>query len=170
MIEYGLKSLSERIKGMGIRGKLREISRQLRYAWKRAWQGYDDIDVFTVNDRFRDRMILTLTVFEKDNDCLFWVPEDTDHYNELGELDSISGRRCFCKDDTDLIVDMMIWHLKMMDEDFVEKQIFGKNIYDDNYNFQERVPGDYQKIHNIVRQNKKAFMKLFYLFYDNLCY
>ena len=170
MIEYGLKSLPEQIKGMGVRGKLREIFWQLRYAWKRAWKGYDDVDVFAISDRFRDRMILTLTEFKENNYCLFWVPQDSEYYDELGSIELPFTRRCFNKDDTDLIISMMIWHLKMMDADFVEKQIFGANIEDDDYDYRKRTMEDYRRIDNVVRQNKKAFMKLFYLFYDNLYY
>lgn len=63
---------------------------------------------------------------------------------------------------------MMIWHLKMMDEDFVEKQLFGTNIDDDDYDYQKRTMDDILRIMKVAQQNEYSFMELFCLFYDSL--
>ena len=123
-----------------------------------------------MNERFRIRTTLILTNFKKNNSHLFWVPEDIDDYDRLGEVDSYTKKRYFNKNDTDLIIDIMIWHLKMMDEDFVEKQIFGTNIDDDDYDYQNRTMDDILRITIVAQHNEYAFMELFCLFYDSLWY
>ena len=69
---------------------------------------------------------------------------------------------------TNMVLDTMIYHLQMMDEDYVEKVLYGKNIYDDDYDFDCRTIDDYKHISNIMKQNKGAFMKLFTLFFYEL--
>ena len=56
----------------------------------------------------------------------------------------------------------------MMDEDYVEKKLYGNNIYDDDYEVHYRSIGDYKRIYSVMRQNKNEFMKLFSLFYFDL--
>ena len=65
---------------------------------------------------------------------------------------------------------MMIYHLEMMDENHVEKVLYGKNCYDDDYEFIkgkeciERI----KRIRSVMSQNKDSFMKLFSLFFYQL--
>ena len=62
----------------------------------------------------------------------------------------------------------MIFHLHMMDKDYVEKKLYGSNIYDADYDFRNRSIEDHKRIYSVMRQNKNAFMKLFSLFYYDL--
>ena len=165
MSDIGLRGFNERYAGCSIISKIGHLFREIKYAWQRAWKGYDDVEVFAINDKFRECMIEILQDFNKNRIASFWVPHDSEHYEELGVVDNISGSRCFNKTETGMIIDVMIWHLKMMDDTFVEKQIYGFNIYDDEYDPSKI---SYPHVVAIVKQNKHAFMKLFDLFYENL--
>ena len=55
-----------------------------------------------------------------------------------------------------------------MDEDNVEKLLYGKNVYDDDYNFKEYTMERCKRISLVMNQNKEAFMKLFNLFFWQL--
>ena len=48
--------------------KLRDYRWQLRYALRRAWLGYDDVDIFDLGYAECDRLIVLLTTFQKDHD------------------------------------------------------------------------------------------------------
>ena len=74
----------------------------------------------------------------------------------------------FDEESTELIYQTMIFHLKMMDEFYVEKKLYGSNAYDDNYEVGCRSIEDRKRIYSVMRQNKNAFMKLFSLFYYDL--
>ena len=67
-----------------------------------------------------------------------------------------------------MIIDMMLWHLRMMDDDFIEKQIFGSCVEDDEYAVGCRNNADRRKILNVMKQNKECFMELFSMFYWDL--
>ena len=76
--------------------------------------------------------------------------------------------RYFDDENTKLIYQTMIFHLQMMDEDYVEKKLYGSNVYDDDYEVGCRSIEDHKRIYSVMRQNKNAFMKLFSLFYFDL--
>ena len=143
---------------------LKRLRWELKYAWRRAWFGYDDVDMFECFEMFRRRMIKILEDFIKYGNALLNLPQESEHYDELsnkfpGYLD---------EEYTKLIYQTMIFHLQMMDEDYVEKKLYGSNIYDDDYKIGCRSIEDYKRISSVMRQNKDAFMKLFSLFYYDL--
>ena len=143
---------------------LKRLRWELKYAWRRAWFGYDDVDMFECFEMFRRRMIKILEDFIKYGNALLNLPQESEHYDELsnkfpGYLD---------EEYTKLIYQTMILHLQMMDEDYVEKKLYGSNIYDDDYKIGCRSIEDYKRISSVMRQNKDAFMKLFSLFYYDL--
>lgn len=166
MNKIGLKYFWQNHKGSSIKHKLKQLRWELRYAFQRAWKGYDSVDVFECFEMFRVRMINILERFKETHMGLWWVPQDTEHYEYLGHLDECANRRCFNNEETDTIIDAMIWHLKMMDEDFVEKQLYGDCVYDENYRFKSIE--EMKRISNVMCQNKEAFMKLFNMFYYDL--
>ena len=168
MFLIGFKNVFSSIEGVGLRNKLSTIKRELRYAAERAWKGYDSTDVFECAFNFQKWMINVLEEFNKYHECLFWVPEESEYYEELGTPEG--NRRCFNEEETKSIISTMIWHLKMMDADFCEKVLFGSCIYDDDYKIGCRSTEDRKRISSVVKQNKKCFMKLFYLFYWDLWY
>lgn len=168
MFSIGLKNVVPSIEGVGLRNKLSTIKRELRYAAERAWKGYDSTDVFECSFNFQKWMINVLEEFNKYHECLFWVPEESEHYEELGRTDG--NRRCFSEGETKAIISTMIWHLKMMDADFCEKVLFGSCIYDDDYEIGCRSVEEGKRMSSVVKQNKKCFMKLFDLFFWDLWY
>ena len=54
----------------------------------------------------------------------------------------------------------------MTDEDFVEKQLYGNNVYDDDYRMKDK--DELIRIGKVMTQNKDAFMKLFKMFFYDL--
>ena len=167
MYDLGLKdffvsSWKDKIK---LRHFLRELRWELKYAWDRAWIGYDDVDFFECFEMFRRRMIRILEDFIKHGHGLLNLPQESEHYNELLKR---FPKGYFDEESTELIYKTMIYHLQMMDEDYVEKILYGNNVYDDNYEVGCRSIEDRKRIYSVMRQNKNAFMKLFSLFYYDL--
>ena len=148
-----------------LRHFFRELRWELRYAWRRAWRGYDDVDMFECFEMFRRRMIRILEDFFKHGDSLFNIPTQSEHYDELLKE---FPQGYFDEEHTELINRTMIFHLQMMDEDYVEKILYGNNVYDDDYEIGCRTIEDHKKINSVMEQNKDAFMKLFSLFYFHL--
>ena len=144
----------------------RELRWELRYAWRRAWIGYDDVDMFECFEMFRRRMIRILEDFINHGHAYLTIPTQSEHYNELLKK---FPKGYFDEEHTELIYRTMIYHLQMMDEDFVEKILYGNNVYDDDYEIGCRSIEDHNRINSVMEQNKNSFMKLFSLFYFHLC-
>ena len=166
-LDLGLKDffVSSKNNKMKLRHFFRELGWELRYAWDRAWIGYDDVDMFGFSEMFRIRMIRILEDFIKYGNGLLNLPKESEHYDELLK---IFPKGHFDEESTELIYQTMIFHLQMMDECFVEKVLFGNNVYDDDYEIGCRSIEERKRISSVIRQNKNAFMKLFSLFYFDL--
>ena len=167
MNDLGLKDffVSSKKEKPKLRYFLRQLRWELKYAWRRVWIGYDDVDFFECFEMFRRRMIRILEDFINHGNGLLNLPQESEHYNELLER---FPEGYFDDENTKLIYRTMIFHLQMMDENYVEKKLYGNNIYDDDYEVDYRSIGDYKRIYSVMRQNKDAFMKLFSLFYYDL--
>ena len=167
MNDLGLKDffVSSRKGKIKLRHFFRELRWELRYAWRRAWKGYDDVDMFECFEMFRRRMIKILNDFIKHGNALLTIPNQSEHYNELLK---IFPKGYLDEENTKLIYQTMIFHLQMMDEDYVEKKLYGNNVYDDDYQIGYRTIEDHKRIYSVMQQNKDAFMKLFSLFYYQL--
>lgn len=167
MNDLGLKDffISSRKEKYKLRRFLRQLRWELKYAWRRVWIGYDDVDFFECFEMFRRRMIRILEDFINHGNGLLNLPQESEHYKELLKK---FPEGYFDDENTKLIYRTMIFHLQMMDENYVEKKLYGNNIYDDDYEVDYRSIGDYKRIYSVMRQNKDAFMKLFSLFYFDL--
>lgn len=167
MNDLGLKDFFVNSKKENFRPRcfFREFRWQLKYAWRRAWIGYDDVDFFECFEMFRRRMIRILEDFINHGNGLLNLPSQSEHYNEL--LKRFSNGH-FDEKNTKLIYQIMIFHLHMMDDCYVEKKLYGINVYDDDYQIGCRRIEDHKRISAIMQQNKDAFMKLFSLFYYDL--
>ena len=167
MYDLGLKDffVSSKKEKPKLRYFLRQLRWELKYAWCRVWIGYDDVDFFECFEMFRRRMIRILEDFINHGNGLLNLPQESERYKEL--LKKFS-EGYFDDENTKLIYRTMIFHLQMMDENYVEKKLYGNNIYDDDYEVNYRSIGDYKRIYSVMRQNKDAFMKLFSLFYYDL--
>ena len=167
MSDLGLKDffVSSKKEKPKLRYFLRQLRWELKYAWRRVWIGYDDVDFFECFEMFRRRMIRILEDFINHGNGLLNLPQESEHYKELLKK---FPEGYFDEENTKLIYQAMIFHLQMMDENYVEKKLYGNNIYDDDYEVDYRSIGDYKRIYSVMRQNKNAFMKLFSLFYYDL--
>lgn len=161
-MNIGLKGSWKRTKGCSLKHRVNELIWDIRYAWQRAWRGYDNADIFNMDYCFVERYKAILKEYKDMHNCLFNIPEK---YRE-----QFNGRLNFTDEETDVIIDTMIFHLEMMDEDYVEKVLYGQNIHDEGYNFRIRTIEDYKRISSIMNQNKEAFMKLFTDFFWDLWY
>lgn len=145
----------------GIKFKLKEFSRELKYGWQRFWDGYDAREIFCTCDMFRLRYMDILEKYKKQTFISWWCPEGY----EIGTRDSV-GNYILTDEQQEIILDIMIHHLKMMDEDYVIKIKYGIDIEADDYliRIQELKSKDYEMIDSIIKQNKKCFFKLFDMF------
>ena len=166
-LDLGLKDffVSSVKRKLRLRHFFRELRWELRYAWRRAWIGYDDVDMFECFEMFRRRMIRILEDFIKYGNGLLNLPQESEHYNELLEK---FPKGHFDEKNTELIYKTIIFHLQMMDEYYVEKILYGNNIYDEDYQIGCHSIEHRKRIYSVMKQNKNAFMKLFSLFYFDL--
>ena len=156
----GLKGSWKETKGCNFGYRLRDLKWNLKYAWQRAWRGWDSRDMFNMHTSFIDRRKEILKAYRKNHYTLLNIPE---------EYRYMFGNRLFFDEyETNMILDTMIYHLEMMDEDYVEKAVYGKNIYDDDYNFMDSSLEKRHRIDSIMNHNKDAFMKLFNVFFWQL--
>ena len=156
----GLKGSWKETKGMFFIGRLNRMRREFVYAWERAWRGYDRAEVWNIDSVFRERYIEILKDYKKYGHGLFNVPKK--YRNDFNKL-------FFTDEETGAIVDTLIFHLEMMNDDFVEKKLYGKNCFDDDYDFKKDFSIEKHKhIAAIVEQNKDLFMDLFKDFFWEL--
>ncbi len=156
----GLKGCLKPFKGAGLGCKLTVIFVNLKYAWQRVWRGYDDRDLYDCNIMFRDRMKKTLESLRHEQFFRMWaVPEQ--YANDF-------ENKWFSNEQVDAILDTMLFHLKMMDDSYVEKLLYKERILEMGYSC-NLTENEYIRIYTIRDQNKDAFMKLFNLFYWDLC-
>lgn len=67
----GLRNFWKSAKGTGLRYKLSNLIWELRYAWQRAWYGYDDIFMFNADKVLLILLPEVLTDYEKNNYASF---------------------------------------------------------------------------------------------------
>lgn len=48
----GLKHFKSKVEGSGLRHKISTLKYELKYAWQRAWRGYDDVFCFSMDSSF----------------------------------------------------------------------------------------------------------------------
>lgn len=120
---FGLRAYSDRVKGAGLRWRLTELYWQLRYAWQRAWYGYDDTDVFELSFNFVARMPVLLREFKENNIALF---PDLEHPGES-----------LTEAETDAIIDQLIFYFENCSEDHVYKRLYGVNYWEEEFDFEK---------------------------------
>ena len=119
MEKIGLNGFRDKYKGCKFRYKLKQLRWELRYAWRRAWEGFDDQDIFNLDDQFIDRMIVLLTEYNKHNVSLFVDPE-----SPKGEL------KYFTEEETRQVVEKMIWYFENCKEEVVGERLYGEDWMD----------------------------------------
>lgn len=155
----GLKDYLKSNKHSSLKCKIKNLRWELKYAWQRAWYGYDCMDWIEMFACFIERYKAILKDYRENHWGLLNVPE---------EYRDVFDKYSFDEEETDVIIDTMIYHLEMMNEDHVEKVLYGKNIDDYSLeNFEEFEK--YLKNNTLEKTNHKdAFMELFSLFFYNL--
>lgn len=120
----GFKGVLKSTKGMGLRLRIETVYWQLRYAWQRAWIGYDSTDVFELGFNFVERMPFLLRDFKKYNNALF------------PDLDNGFGA-ALTEEETDAVLDEMIFYFENCNEDYVYKRLYGIDPYEDEYDYEK---------------------------------
>lgn len=69
-----LKGCLKEVEGCGIRYKIKHVRWQIKYAWQRAWRGYDDTDIFNMDSNLREKMIVMLEKYNEIRCSLFIKP------------------------------------------------------------------------------------------------
>lgn len=115
----GLKNALHKPKGQHVWYWIPDLMWQIRYAWQRAWRGYDDTDVFELGFNIVAKMPALLREFKENNVGLFY-----DYEND----------RNFTEEETDAILDELIFYFDNCDEDYVYTRLFGIDPYDDMEN------------------------------------
>ena len=109
---YGLKDCLRRNPRVSLKQYFRNLFREIRYAWQRAWRGYDDTDVFDLAYNFTKRMVILLREFKKHNDALF---KNVDR----GDSSSLT------EEETNAVLDEMIFYFENCNPDMVFKRLYG---------------------------------------------
>lgn len=149
-----------------IRVMLREIYWELRYAWQRAWKGYDARDIFNFNANCIDRMIVCLEEIKESKWGLLNVPEKYQDNYIPGIQRNDTG--CFTEEETNHILETIIYYLRMSDEDNVEKQLYGTNCYDDDYDYHDITMDRIKSIEKERQANQDKAFDLLKMFWNQL--
>lgn len=67
----GLKNMFKGLQGTSLGYRLRHIKYELKYAWQRAWRGYDDSMVFNIDHTFIE---LYKEIFKTFKENLYFYP------------------------------------------------------------------------------------------------
>lgn len=137
--QWGLKGCLARWKGSGILLRFKMIAREIKYAWQRAWRGYDFRDVKNLGFNIVDKMPVLLKEFKKHNHQLF-VDDNNRFLNET---------------ETENIIDRLIYCFENSNEDYVYERLFGIQIWEDKYD-KERC----NKVAEEIFKNKKEAFNL----------
>lgn len=139
----GLKDFCKTHKGYSFLFKMKQLYWQIKYAWQRAWNGYDNTDIFELNNNFIQKMLPIMKDFRKHNVGLFY---DTDNCKPLN------------KEETNEIINKMVYLLENSDE---------------NAWLDLDIPYDYDKMNEMedkARENQKEFLNMFVKWFDQLWY
>lgn len=118
-----LKGCLKEIKGCRLRYKAKHVCWQLRYAWQRAWRGYDDTDVFNMAGNLREKMIVMLEEYNKNRHILFNKP-NVDLLSPV-EFDDI----VMTDEETSAVIEKMIDLLRKSDEFYYYDNFIMKDGY-----------------------------------------
>jgi hypothetical protein len=144
----GLKEFIKTYRDSSSKYKLKELCWQLRYAWQRAWRGYDDVEVFDLSFKFIERIVPILKDYKKNNVALF-----TDRKTSY----------ILTEEETDEILDEMISLFENSDA----------NTWIEKTNYDSSNKEDLNKICEYEQkawENKKKGLALFVKWFDNLWY
>lgn len=144
MEKIGLNNAWCMTKGMSFFWRVQRLFWELRYAWQRAWRGYDDVEIFDLGFAFFSRMPVLLRQFKACNISLFY---DDEHDCDMTE------------EETDAIIDKMIWYFDNCDENTVIDRLYPDISLQD---YGARLTwADYKAIADEVRRCRAEALRLF---------
>lgn len=149
---YGLKDYLHYHQGEPLKQYFTTLYWQIRYAWQRAWRGYDDTDVFELVYNFTSRMSVLLREFKKYNGTLFC----DFHHGEKIDL---------TEEQTDTVLDEMLFYFENCEFITVYERLWG----DKKLNESERI----NAVKAAVEEHSRCWdmaMKLFGKWSNNLWY
>lgn len=115
----GLRRAWSRTKGARLTYRIAELIWEIRYAWQRAWRGYDHTDIVNLGAHIASKMPVLLREFKEHNISLF------------PNLDG--DRLSLTEEETNAIIDDMIFYFENCDEDFVYRRLFGVDSWKEDY-------------------------------------
>ena len=143
----GLKHFKQNYKGASLRFKMKELRWQLKYAWQRAWRGYDDVSVFSTFTQFLEWVVPVLKDMHEHN-VGSW-PKD---HVEPGT----SFQESFMTfEETQAIISELIYHFERCDENFFLDQ--SEDM-------------DYKELHDKLEYHKDKALDLFKKYFYCLWY
>ena len=146
------KEYRKRVKGCGLKMKVYVFVNMLIDAFERALDGFDTYDVMDPSGSFIDRY--KRIIEEKlESNITLTIPRD--------QTVSYGNRLYHTEDETKKILCTMLYHLSMMEEDFVEKCLYDKNVYDDDYDYNNYTVERANRIFEVMNKHKDLFMELF---------
>ena len=152
MHKIGLNGFRDKYKGCRFLYKLKQLRWELRYAWRRAWKGFDDQDIFNLNDQFIDRMIVLLTEYNKHNISLFVDPK-----SPKGEL------KYFTEEETRQVVEQMIWYFENCKQEVVGERLYGEDWFTKDVKVDESIYDEMLRCKNIAfKMLSDYFYQLWY--------
>ena len=107
----GLKGCLKRCSYGSVFRRIKNIWWELRYAWQRAWRGYDNMDVFVLGEEIESRIIKLLKMFIKQNNALWFDKEAGVSLTE---------------EETNAKIQDIIDKFSGLDEDVVGNELFGE--------------------------------------------
>ena len=152
-----IKESLKRTKGSCLTFKLIDLEHEFENAIMRFLKGYDCGDLACCGYSFVERTKKILNNSKRA--YTLRVPEQ---YKEYFNKDYLNAEQA------EAVIETMLYHLDMMDEDYVEKVLYGKNVYDDDYDTEGYTIEKAQRIFAVMDQNKESFMKLFNMFFWDL--
>ena len=126
---------------------------RIRWFFQRGFRGFDDRAIWNIDVYLRDQLLKILPIYKENTVALWNNPETHEPMTE---------------EEMNAVLDTLIFHLRMMDEDYVEKELFGSNVEDDDYVVGSRTIEEYQRISEVQNQNKDLALDLLKTFWWQL--
>lgn len=107
-----LKDFNKSYEGARFRYKLKRLYWELKYAWQRAWRGYDDTAVFNIDYSFLNFIVPVLKDF-RNTYCGMRIKDFDEEKQEP---------ICYTTEEQNAILDEMIMHFEMANENWYDEQ------------------------------------------------
>jgi uncharacterized protein YihD (DUF1040 family) len=117
------------------------VYRALKFGFQRLFRGFTSQDVYALNKSFISRYMLILKQFKEHNDATLYD---------------------LTKEEWDAVLDCLVYHLRMMDEENVI-EVLTKDMPED-FN------PSWESVTEIMNRNKKEFFELFSKYFYDLWY